>query len=71
MDQLPQRLRVRGRPTRGGNGIRYVDPSRPGEQVRIMSRDPGALDPLHQGPYVVIDTNGHKRWIPLRGNPVL
>jgi len=36
-----------------------------------MSRDPGALDTLHQGPYAVIDTKGQKRWIPLRGNPVL
>jgi hypothetical protein len=39
--------------------------------VRVMPGDPSALDPLHQGPRVIITQGGHIWRIPLKGNPVL
>jgi hypothetical protein len=71
LNKLPPSIRNNGWPTRTGNGIRFADPSRPGDQVRIMPGNPRAPDPLHQGPYVEISKNGRETRIPLRGNPVL
>jgi RHS repeat-associated protein len=58
-------------PTRTGGGTRYANPDKPGEQVRIMPGDPQAVDPLHQGPYVVISSGGKVIRVPLQGNPTL
>ena len=68
-------------PTSGGGGTvwREIRPgSKPanrrftGNQVRIMPGDPTAPDPLHQGPYVVVNIKGQGPIrIPLAGNPAL
>jgi hypothetical protein len=71
INKLPLRIRKTRRPTKTGNGIRFEDPTRPGDQVRIMPGDPSSTDPLHRGPYVVISKNGQRTRIPLQGNPVL
>jgi hypothetical protein len=60
-----------GRATRKGGGTRYEDPKRRGDQIRIMPGEPGASDPLHRGPYVVISKGGKVTRIPLEGNPTL
>jgi hypothetical protein len=60
-----------GTSTRTGNGIRYANLVRPGDQIRIM---PGnRLDPqlIKQGPYAVLSRSGVKYRIPLEGNPTL
>jgi hypothetical protein len=56
---------------RKGDGFCYADPARRGDQIRIMRGDPGATDPLHQGPYAVISRSDNVTRIPLEGNPTL
>jgi uncharacterized protein YukE len=71
IDRLPQHIQDEGQPSRKGGGTRYPDPDRPGDQVIIEPGDPGASDPLHQGPYVKISKDGRVTRIPLEGNPSL
>jgi RHS repeat-associated protein len=59
-------------PTRRGGGVRYSNPDKPGEQIRVMPgnlRDP---NPVKQGPYTRISSEGNRSDpIPLKGNPEL
>jgi hypothetical protein len=56
-----------------GDGLKYVDPSHRGRQIRIMEGYPGNRpDPMTHGPYVVVSQNGGKPVkVPLEGNPTL
>lgn len=56
---------------RTGEGVKFADPARRGDQIRIMRGDPSAVDPLHRGPYAVISRSGRVTRIPLEGNPTL
>ena len=62
------------RPSKGGGGTVFVDPSNFGRQIRLM---PGYSsgnrpNPLTHGPYAVIaPQNGKTTKVPLRGNPTL
>ena len=58
-------------PTNKGDGIRYLNPNKPGETVIIEKGWPNISDPLHQGPYARISKNGTVERIPLKGNPTL
>jgi hypothetical protein len=60
------------KPMRSGNGIVYEIPGTRGTDILQISR--GNLkspDPLHQGPYVKISTQGRTYRIPLKGNLIL
>lgn len=57
--------------TRKDDGIRFADPARRGDQIRLMPGNPSAIDPLHQGPYAVISRGGTVTRVPLQGNPTL
>lgn len=55
-----------------GTGTRYNNPDKPGEQVRVMPGKPTDPNPIKQGPYVRISTEGAKSPpIPIAGNPTL
>ncbi len=57
---------------RGGLGVRYSNPERLGEQIRIMPGKATDPNPLKQGPYMRISRNGTVTDpIPLEGNPTL
>lgn len=57
---------------KGGLGIRYSNPERLGEQIRIMPGKVTDPNPLKQGPYMRISRNGTVTDpIPLFGNPTL
>ena len=62
-----------GHPVTDGDGLKYVDPSHRGRQIRIMEGYPGNRpDPMTHGPYVVVSQNGAKPVkVPLEGNPTL
>ena len=58
-------------PTRTG-GTRYVNPARPGEQVRAMAGNPRDPNPVKRGPYARVSRDGTvSPPIPLAGNPTL
>ena len=59
------------KPLKKGDGVRFLNPKRPGESVSLEDGWPGHPDPLHSGPYVKISRDGVIERIPLRGNPVL
>ena len=74
-EEIDHLMKERGwpsEPTRDGpgSGVRYPNPVRPGDQVRVM---PGkATDPnlVKQGPYARISKSGKVSGpIPLKGNP--
>ena len=54
-----------------GEGVKYVNPHKKGEQILLEKGWPGAKDPLHSGPYIKISRNGNVTRIPLKGNPAL
>jgi len=60
-------------PVADGDGLKYVDPSHRGRQIRIMEGYPGNRpDPMTHGPYAVVSQNGGKPVkVPLEGNPTL
>lgn len=60
-------------PVTDGDGLKYVDPSHRGRQIRIMEGYPGNRpDPMTHGPYAVVSQNGAKPVkVPLEGNPTL
>ena len=61
-------------PTREGegSGVRYPNPSKPGEQVRVMPGKATDPNPVKQGPYGRISQGGKvSDPIPLKGNPTL
>jgi len=58
-------------PLKKGEGIKYVNPNKKGEQILLEKGWPGTKDPLHSGPYMKISRNGNVDRIPLEGNPVL
>ena len=59
-------------PTRRGGGVRYANPQRPGEQVRVMPGNPNDRNPVKRGPCVRISREGRvSDPIPLEGNPTL
>ncbi len=63
-----------GTPTREGegSGTRYANPDKPGEQVRVMPGKASDPNPVKQGPYVRISTDGKvSPPIPIAGNPTL
>jgi hypothetical protein len=59
-------------PAKTGLGKRYADPSRPGEQIRVMTGDLADPEPVKRGPYVRISKSGKvSDPIPLAGNHTL
>ncbi|HET7117824.1 MAG TPA: hypothetical protein VFI29_15120, partial [Hanamia sp.] len=61
---------IRG-PMKKGEGIKFVNPSKKGEQILLEKGWPGSSDPLHVGPYMKVSRDGKITRIPLAGNPVL
>jgi len=58
--------------TRRGGGIRYLNPERRGESVRVMPGNPRDPDPIKRGPYLRVSRDGRvSDPIPLEGNPTL
>jgi RHS repeat-associated protein len=59
-------------PSKRGGGVRYANPSKPGEQVRVMPGNPRDPNPIKQGPYGRISKGGKvSDPIPLKGNKTL
>lgn len=58
-------------PMKKGEGIKFVNPAKKGEQILLEKGWPGAKDPLHAGPYMKISRDGQITRIPLQGNPTL
>ena len=58
-------------PMKKGDGIKFVNPAKKGEQILLEKGWEGAKDPLHSGPYMKISRNGKIDRIPLAGNPTL
>ena len=58
-------------PLRKGEGIRYINPLKPGESISIEQGWKNAQDLIHSGPYVRITRDGSIIRIPLSGNPEL
>lgn len=55
---------------KGGLGVRYSNPERLGEQIRVMPGKATDPNPVKQGPYLRISRNGTVTDpIPLEGNP--
>jgi len=59
------------KPLKKGEGVRFINPDRPGEAIMIERGWPNATDPLHAGPHVTISKDGKIIRIPLEGNPPL
>jgi RHS repeat-associated protein len=60
------------KPSKSGGGTVYTNPTRPGDQVRIMPGGHHDFDPVQQGPYGAVSKGGNiSNHIPLEGNPVL
>lgn len=45
-------------PTRGDGGVRYYDPTNPGNSVRVMQGNPNSPFPNSQAPYLRWQRNG-------------
>jgi hypothetical protein len=58
-------------PLNKGEGVKFVNPSKRGEQILLEKGKLGAKDPLHAGPYIKISKDGQITRIPLKGNPSL
>jgi len=58
-------------PLNKGEGIKFVNPAKKGEQILLEKGWQGAKDPLHSGPYIKISRDGQVTRIPLQGNPTL
>jgi RHS repeat-associated protein len=58
-------------PLNKGDGIKFVNPAKKGEQILLEKGWPSAKDPLHAGPYMKISRNSTVERIPLQGNPTL
>jgi uncharacterized protein RhaS with RHS repeats len=56
--KMLQDMGWKGTPTRTLGGMRYANPNKPGEQVRIMPGNPNDPNPAKQGPYVRVSTGG-------------
>jgi hypothetical protein len=62
----------KGETVRTGKGMRYPDPKRRGDQLRIMDGTPSDSDPVKRGPYArVVIAGTQSRPFPLEGNPTL
>jgi hypothetical protein len=59
------------KPLKKYEGVKFLNPDRPGEAIMIEKGRPDATDPLHSGPYLKISKDGIVERIPLEGNPVL
>lgn len=53
-----------------GEGIKFINPNKRGEQILFEKGWQGAKDLLHIGPYLKISRNGKVERIPLKGNPI-
>ncbi len=75
IDKIMKEKGLEGQPSnpgKGGEGTRYPDPNRPGDQVRIMPGKPTDPNPVKQGPYGRVSDGGKlSPPIPLQGNPTL
>ena len=58
-------------PLNKGEGVKFVNPHKRGEQILLEKGVPTSGDPLHQGPYMKVSRNGTVERIPLEGNPTL
>lgn len=58
-------------PLNKGEGIKFVNPSKKGEQILLEKGWIGAKELLHAGPYLKISRDGVVNRIPLSGNPIL
>jgi len=52
-----------------GEGIKFINPAKKGEQILLEKGFPESKDLLHQGPYMKVSRNGIVERIPLKGNP--
>lgn len=59
------------KPLKKGNGMKFINPEKPGEAIFIERGWPGAPDPLHAGPYLKISRDGQITRIPMQGNSTL
>jgi hypothetical protein len=68
IEEIMRQKGWKGEPTANGQGTRYANPARPGEQVRIMPNGTvGTSRPdLHSGPYGIVSKNGAKTRFSLR-----
>jgi RHS repeat-associated protein len=58
-------------PLNKGEGVKFINPHKKGEQILLEEGWPKAKDPLHQGPYMKISRDGKITRIALEGNPIL
>lgn len=58
-------------PLKKGEGVKYINPHKKGEQVLLEKGWPSAKEPLHTGPYMKISRDGQVTRLPLAGNPTL
>jgi RHS repeat-associated protein len=59
------------KPLKKGEGVRFINPDKPGEAVFIERGWPGATDPLHAGPYLRVSRDGKITRIPMQGSSIL
>jgi hypothetical protein len=59
------------KPLKKGDGVRFLNPRRPGEFIGLEMGTPRHEDPLHSGPYIKVSKNGLTHRIPMQGNPTL
>lgn len=71
IQQIMEDLGFAGESSASGGGIRYPNPDRPGDQVRVMPGEPGSNIPMKQGPYGIVSKGGCKTRFPVAGNPTL
>jgi len=59
--------------SKGGDGTRYYNPKKQGQQIRVMPGNPADPAPVKQGPYVRVSSGTKPKSppIPLKGNPTL
>lgn len=58
---------------RDGVGVKYINPSKKGEQIIIEkgSKNPSSPDNVHAGDYLRVSKDGKVERVPLQGNPSL
>jgi hypothetical protein len=58
-------------PLNKGEGIKFINPAKRGEQILLEKGWPDHKDLLHRGPYMKISRDGRIIRIPLEGNPTM
>ncbi len=58
IEQIMKDKGWKGEKTRNGEGTRYPNPNKKGEQVRVQKGDPNNPNPAKRGPYVRVSKGG-------------